>query len=280
MSEHPRETLKRLEQQARKRFGQNFLVNPHAVKRIVRLSKAGPGQKVLEIGPGLGALTRELLATGCDLRAVELDRDLAAHLREELPEVTLVQGDAMKVTLDEMAPGDGWSVCANLPYNVSTRILRRLIVEPRFERLVLMFQKEVADRLSARPQTKAYGSLSVVIQAYAHPRVAIKLGPKDFHPKPKIDSAVVLFERRPVPLLNGCELAHFEKVVRGGFSHRRKTLVNALAGLWSKDVARQALESTVGLGRRAEELDVTSWGKLAAALPPAGSPGVREKMVR
>ena len=266
MTEHPRTTLRRLEQQARKRFGQNFLVNETAVSRIVRLSKAKEGTRTLEIGPGLGALTRKLAATGTELRAVELDRDLAAHLRQEIPSLTLIEGDAMKVPLDEMAPGDGWTVCANLPYNVSTRILRRLIVEDRFERLVLMFQKEVAERLSARPNTKAYGSLSVVVQAYAHPRLAIKLGPSDFHPQPKIDSAVVLFERRADPLLNGCTLEHFEKVVRAGFSHRRKTLSNALSSTFPKDQARAALDATVGLGRRAEQLDVTSWGQLAAAL--------------
>ena len=252
MSEHPVQTLRRLEQQARKRFGQNFLVRESAVKRIVQLCGAREGVKVLEIGPGLGALTRALIDTGATLRAIELDRDLAAHLRVELPELDLVEGDALRVDLSEVAPGTGWVCCANLPYNVSTRILRRVLVDRRFDRLVLMFQREVAERIVAGPGSKTYGSLSVLVAAHAQARLALSLGPADFHPRPKIDSAVVVFELldsgRPL------DLEHFEKVVRAGFSQRRKVLANALGPAFGKDVARKALAETVGTGRRAESL--------------------------
>lgn len=263
MSEHPRKTLQRLEQQARKRFGQNFLVKESAVRRIVKLSGAAEGVKVLEIGPGLGALSRALMETGAQVRAIELDRDLAEHLRLELPELDLVEGDALQIDLDDAVPGAGWVCCANLPYNVSTRILRRLLVDRRFDRLVLMFQREVAQRLVAPPGSKVYGSLSVMVAAHAEARVALTLGPADFHPKPKIDSAVVVFELRDSELR---DVEHFEKVVRSGFSQRRKVLENAVGSVYGKDVAKVALAATVGTGRRAESLALDEWKALSEAL--------------
>ena len=262
----PRQLLGQLQQRARKRFGQNFLVDHHAVANIVRLSKAAPGRQVLEIGPGLGALTEKLVATGCQLRCVELDRDLAAFLVERHPQLELVQGDAVKLSLDEMAPGQGWTVCANLPYNVGTKILLRMLPEARFSRMVLMFQLEVAQRITAVPGTKAWSSLSVMAQVFTRPRLAITLPPAAFHPRPRIHSGVVLFERRDQPLLGGVDAAHFEKVVRAGFSQRRKTLRNSLSTAFDKAFAAQALEATVGGGRRAEQLSLEEWGTLASAL--------------
>lgn len=261
--EHPRDTLRRLEQQARKRFGQNFLVSEHATKRIVRLAGAGEGTRVLEIGPGLGALSRALLDTGAQVRAVELDRDMAAHLRSDLPDLDLVEGDALQVDLDEVAPGTGWVCCANLPYNVSTRILRRLLPDRRFDRLVLMFQKEVAQRLVAGPGSKTYGSLSVLVAAHAKARLAFTLGPGDFHPRPKIDSAVVVFD-----LVDSTveDLEFFEKVVRAGFSQRRKVLENAMGSVFGKERVSPVLEATVGGRRRAESLSLAEWIRLAEAL--------------
>ncbi len=263
---HPAQLLGQLEQRARKRFGQNFLVDEHAVKNIVSLSQAGPGRRVLEIGPGLGAMTGTLLETGCDLRCVELDRDLAAFLTERHQGLELIQADAMKLPLDELAPGDGWIVAANLPYNVGTRILLRMLPQPRFTRLVLMFQLEVAQRIVAEPRTKAWSSLSVMAQVFTRPYLAIHLPPTAFHPRPKIHSAVVVFERREQPLLGGVDPVFFEKVVRAGFSQRRKTLRNALSTAFDKAHAARALDATVGGGKRAEELKLEDWSVLAAAL--------------
>jgi 16S rRNA (adenine1518-N6/adenine1519-N6)-dimethyltransferase len=270
MNPHPSTILRSLEQRARKRFGQNFLCDERAVAHIADLSGAAPGVKVLEIGPGLGALTRVLSARRCELTAVELDRDLAEYIRGTLPSVNVIQGDALKVDLDELAPGTGWHCAANLPYNVGTRILLRLLPEqPRFSRLVLMFQKEVAKRITAEPRTKAYGSLSLMAQAFSRPRLAFTLPPGAFHPAPKIHSAVVAFDLRKDPLTGGASPKAFERAVRAGFSQRRKRLANALSNQYTKELALDVLASTVGEMRRAEELSLEEWGTLANALEQA-----------
>lgn len=268
--EHPAVQLRLLEQRARKRFGQNFLTDPNAVRRIAKLGGVEKGTQVLEVGPGLGALTRALHQAGGTVHAIELDRDLADYLETTLPSLVLTRGDAMKVDLDQAAPGEGWVCCANLPYNVGTRILLRLLpLYPKFTRLVLMFQREVANRIVALPRTKAYGSLSVMCQAFSKPRYGFTLPPGAFHPPPKIHSTVVVFDLRETPLLGGASPKGFEKAVRAGFSQRRKTLVNALSSQYEKAGARAVLEQTVGLGRRAEELNLDEWGSLAAGLESA-----------
>jgi 16S rRNA (adenine1518-N6/adenine1519-N6)-dimethyltransferase len=253
-----------MKHRARKRFGQNFLVDKGALLRIAAMSRGA--DKVLEIGPGLGALTRAMREQGTEVRAVELDRDLAEHIRMTLPTVDLVEGDALKLSLEEMAPGEGWVVCANLPYNVGTQILLRMLPEhPRFSRLVLMFQKEVAKRITAVPGTKAYGSLSVLVRAHAKARIVLELPPTAFDPAPKVESAVVELILHP-PKLDGVPTPHFEKVVRAGFSLRRKTLENALSRTFSKDRARAATAVANVAGKRAEQLDLARWVALAKAL--------------
>ena len=270
--EHPAVQLRALEQQARKRFGQNFLVDPNAVSRIAKLGGVKPGTRVLEIGPGLGALTRALAEAGGTVHAIELDRDLAEYLEGALPDLVLTRGDAMKEDLELAAPGEGWVCCANLPYNVGTRILLRLLpLSPKFTRLVLMFQREVANRIVAEPRTKAYGSLSIMCQAFSKPRYGFTLPPEAFHPAPKIHSSVVVFDLREQPLLGGATPEGFEHAVRAGFSQRRKTLVNSLSSLYEKEKARAVLDETVGLGHRAEELSLEEWGSLAFGLEQAGA---------
>ena len=270
---HPAVRLRTLELQARKRFGQNFLVRPDAIELIVRAAGLGPGGRALEIGPGLGSLTRALLDTGCPVRAVELDRDLAAVLREDLPALDLVEGDALRLPLDEMAPGGGWTAVANLPYNVGTLILLRLLGEPaRFGRLVLMFQREVGDRLEAKVGEEAFGALSVQVQARARVSHVLDLPPEAFHPRPKIWSVVLRFDPFPEPdfgrgsrgALSG---ADFDRAVRAGFSQRRKTLQNALSSLYPKAVVQGALASAgIDPSRRAETLQLEEWRRLAPAL--------------
>ena len=270
--EHPAVQLRLLEQRARKRFGQNFLTDPNAVTRIAKLGGVREGTRVLEVGPGLGALTRALHQAGGTVHAIELDRDLADYLESELPSLVLTRGDAMKSDLELAEPGDGWVCCANLPYNVGTRILLRLLpLYPKFNRLVLMFQREVANRIIAEPRTKAYGSLTVMCQAFSKPRYGFTLPPGAFHPPPKVHSTVVVFDLREEPLLGGASPEGFEHAVRAGFSLRRKTLVNALSCLYEKEAARAVLDETVGLGHRAEELSLEEWGRLAFGLEQSGA---------
>ena len=270
MSEHPRKILARLEQRARKRFGQNFLASESAVQRIADLAQAGPESRIVEIGPGLGSLTRVFLERGSRVRAMEIDRDLVAFLQEELPALELFEGDAVKADWEALAPGEGWCLCANLPYNVATTLVTRLVTQaPRFSRLVLMFQREVAKRLVAQPRTSAYGSLSVHVQAWSQVKLAFHLPPSAFHPAPKVKSSVVVFQPRDIPRLGGCDPAFFERAVRAGFSQRRKTLLNSLSSAFDRDQVRAALEVTGNDGRRAEELTVDEWGALARSLQDA-----------
>lgn len=256
---HPAQRLRALEQRARKRFGQNFLVSDELAANIVAAAGVRRGERVLEIGPGLGVLTRALLAAGADLTAIELDRDLAVILREDLPALHLLEGDALRVDLPDVD-----RVVANLPYNVGTPLLLRLL--PLGRPMALMFQKEVGDRLVATPGTKAWGSLSVQVRLWSKPEILVDLGPGAFYPPPKVRSVVVGF-RPIVPDFGGVPPEHLEKVVRAGFAARRKTLENAIGQVWSKDVAAAALaEAGIAPSLRAEVIDLPAWRRLAAAL--------------
>lgn len=264
---HPAQVLRALEQRARRRFGQNFLTRPETAARIAGLAELKPGDRVLEIGPGLGALTRALVATGAAVRAVELDRDLADYLEAALPELDLVRGDALKIDWAQVAPGTGWAVCANLPYNVATPLLQRLLDEEgRFSRLVLMFQKEVAERLTAAPGGKAYGAMTVRVAARAEVRMGFILPKGAFHPQPGVDSAVVVIRPLSAPRFGPAGRERFDQTVLAGFSQRRKTLENALKATFGRDQAHAACAAVGVSGRRAEVLSLSEWQDLAAAL--------------
>ncbi|MFZ5476422.1 MAG: 16S rRNA (adenine(1518)-N(6)/adenine(1519)-N(6))-dimethyltransferase RsmA [Myxococcota bacterium] len=254
---HPAARLRELEQRARRRFGQNFLVNPGVCERIVAAATLRPGEHVLEIGPGLGVLTSALLDVGARVTCVELDRDLAAALRESHPSVTLIEGDALKVDLPAAD-----AVVANLPYNVATPLLMKLLAA-RYPRMVLMFQREVADRLEAGVDDDAYGALSVQVAARARVERVLTLPPGAFHPPPKVHSAVLRFDPFPSPDLP----EGFDRTVRLGFSLRRKKLINALASDLDKERALAALAAAgIDPGVRAETVDLAGWRRLAEAL--------------
>lgn len=274
MSDDPRALLKQLETRARRRFGQHFLTRTDIVDRMVRGARVKAGDRVVEIGPGLGILTRALLRAEAKVTAVELDRDLAQFIREELPEVELIEADAAKVHWEQVVE-PGAKVVANLPYNVGTTVVMQLLRlidrgPRRFDSITVMLQKEVVDRLMAVPGTKQYGALTVEAAVRGQPVYVLAVPPGAFHPPPKVKSSVVRFDVFERPDLQ-VEPAHFDRVVRAAFSQRRKTLANSLGAAFGKDRVRDVIQ-TLGLDPqvRAERLDVSSFQALAGALEEPG----------
>ncbi len=253
---HPATRLRELEGRAKRRFGQNFLVNDGLAETIVLRAGVRPGDRVLEIGPGLGVLTAALARAGARVHAIELDRDLAAALPEVVPDVVLVQGDALKVPLPEVD-----RVVANLPYNVATPLCMRLL--PLGVPMALMFQREVADRIEADPGSRTYGALSVQIQARARVERLVSLPPGAFHPAPKVHSAVVGFTPIAAPDFGGASAEEFDRVVRMGFSSRRKTITNSLGNHVGRERAITWCHAAgIDPGTRAEQVDLSGWRRL------------------
>ena len=255
---------------ARKRFGQHFLASDGVIERIVAAAGISPGDPVLEVGPGPGVLTAALVRAGAQVTAVELDRDCASHVSALLPMVRVVQGDAASLDLGPLLPGSGWRCVSNLPYNVGTRILLRLLDhQPPLERLVLMLQREVALRLWAPPGDRARGSLSVAVQARAEVSRVCKVPPGAFLPPPKVESAVVLLRPRtgePVP-------AGLDAVLRAAFAAPRKTLRNNLRAAWGPAAEQAMADAQVSPGARPAELDLDAWLRLEAAARSTSASG-------
>lgn len=248
-------------------LGQNFLGDANTARKIVRLAGVGVGDQVVEIGPGLGALTVALVATGAKITAVELDRHLVAVLRETVEPLgaRIVHGDALRVRWADLL-GDGASqvVVGNLPYNMAVPIVLRVLDEaPSVARLLVMVQREVADRLVAWPGSKSYGAVTVHVAYWAEAAMVGRVAPSVFVPRPNVESALVSLVRRPEPAVDPStvSLARLMAVVRAGFAQRRKMLRSALAGMVD-DQAYVAAE--VSPTARAETLDVAAWGRLAA----------------
>ncbi|MFP5322807.1 MAG: 16S rRNA (adenine(1518)-N(6)/adenine(1519)-N(6))-dimethyltransferase RsmA [Acidimicrobiia bacterium] len=246
-------------------LGQNFLVDPNTARRIAAASGAGPGDHVLEVGPGLGSLTLALAEVGAAVTAIELDRYLAPVLEQVVadvePPVRVVQGDALAVDLAELlADAPAWRLAANLPYNVGTTILLRILEEaPSVTGGVVLVQREVAERLAARPGDDAHGIPSVKASWWVDARVGGRVPASVFHPRPRVDSAFVTFERHDPPGDDDLRRRAFA-LVDAGFGQRRKMLRRSLAGL--VDVER--LEAAgVDPTRRAEELALDDWVRLA-----------------
>lgn len=215
---------------ANKRLGQNFLIDPNIVRKIVTLAEITPETVVLEIGPGRGVLTEALSKAAGHVVAVEIDPVLHRLLQErqaDWPNVELVCGDALVYPLERLPAGT--VVVANLPYYISTPLMFRLLdCRECFPRMVLMLQNEVADRLVARPGTADYGVLSLMAQYAAHITKAFKVSAQCFRPRPEVGSAVVLLRRKESPPLKSEEEPRFAALVKAAFAHRRKTLVNSL----------------------------------------------------
>jgi len=215
---------------AKKRLGQNFLIDQNIVRKIVAAAELAPADTVVEIGPGRGVLTEALAAVVSRVVAIEIDRELHALLQarqREWPNVELIHGDALTHPFDRLPAGG--IVVANLPYYISTPILFKFLeYRERFPRLVLMLQNEVADRLVAKAGDPDYGVLSVMTQYAADVTKAFKVSPNCFRPRPEVGSAVVVLRPRPAGLLPRAEESRFAGVVKAAFAHRRKTLVNSL----------------------------------------------------
>lgn len=259
-----------------KSMGQNFLVVPQVPIDIADASGAGQGCAVLEIGPGIGPLTVQLAQRASRVVAVELDRSLAPVLADTLSEYSNVEvlfGDVMKLDLDQLI-SDKFSdftpiVCANLPYNITTPVLTKLLESKRFSAITVMIQREVARRICARPGTADYGAFSVFCQYHAQCQYRFEVGPECFLPAPKVTSAVVTLTPQPKSQCVQDPDAFFQ-VVRAAFAQRRKTLLNCLGaayGQYSKDQLR-ALLVRCGLPEdvRGERLGILEFAALADAL--------------
>jgi 16S rRNA (adenine1518-N6/adenine1519-N6)-dimethyltransferase len=255
----------------RKRFGQHFLHDEAVLERMVAALALRRDDRVLEIGPGEGALTAHLAPAVDRLVAIEIDRDLVAALHARFPAVEIVSADVLRADLGALLAGtDAWRVVGNLPYNISTPLLGRLLdVASRLRDMHFLLQKEVVDRLAAEPGTKAWGRLSVMAQWRLHVEPLFGIAPGSFRPPPKVQSTFLRL--RPKPVDASVDAAVLARVVAMAFQQRRKRLSNALQSLaidWSR--------APVDPGLRADAVDLAGYAALARFL--AGSIGRHEGM--
>ena len=255
--------------------GQNFVVDPNTVRRIARLAGVGAGDRVVEIGAGLGSLTLALAETGAAVTAIEVDTRLVPALRSvvEPVGVTVVEGDALRLDWSSLL-GDGpsdplsgplgpWILVANLPYNVATPLVADLLDGvPAISRMLVMVQREVGERLAAGPGDDAYGAVSVKVAYWATAKVVGRVPATVFHPVPNVESALVRIDRRPAPAVGpDVDPEWLFRLVRAGFGQRRKMLRRSLAALVPPEAFAAA---GIRPEARAEELAVEDWGRLAA----------------
>ncbi len=267
-----RHIMKAFNLRASKKLGQNFLVDANIVRGIVEAAGAQPGDKILEIGPGIGTLTQGLAESGAEIVAVELDKKLPAVLAETLAaydNVTIVPGDILKVNIPEIMGEGPFKVAANLPYYITTPILMALLERHLpISILVTMVQKEVALRMIARPGSKIYGALSVAVQYYTKPHIAFDVPPRSFIPAPEVDSVVVVCDVREKPAVEVKDEKMFFKVVKAAFGQRRKTIANAMKGAgFTKEIIEAAFAKCgIDSGRRGETFSLEEFAALADAI--------------
>lgn len=254
------------EHRARKRFGQNFLHDHGIINRIVRAIAPKPDDQLVEIGPGQGAITEELLHSGCQLDVIELDRDLAPILLEKfagLDNFRLHQGDALRFDFSKLSNDKPLRVVGNLPYNISTPLIFHLLSQQALiGDMHFMLQKEVVDRLAAEPGNKAWGRLGIMAQYYCRVESLFEVPPECFNPRPKVQSAIVrLIPHRQLPH-PAEDVATLQRVLREAFNQRRKTLRNNLKNL----ISAEQLEA-IGLnpGERPEKLSLADFVAIANA---------------
>jgi len=251
---------------AKKRFGQHFLHDRTVIDKIIAAAQLDSQQQVVEIGPGLGVLTDELLTRSAHVQVMEIDRDLIARLeaRNDL-RLTVHAGDVLKLPWRDFLLQPPYTLVANLPYNISSQIVFRLI-EHRdlFKQLVLMFQREVGERLVATPGGKDYGILSVLCQLWFEIKTVTRVKPGAFSPPPKVDSIVLQFQTLQQPRVDPVDEVLFKKVVKGAFTQRRKTLRNSLlaSGFTAEDIDISLQQAGISPGCRGETLSLQNFSDL------------------
>ncbi|MCR5501764.1 MAG: 16S rRNA (adenine(1518)-N(6)/adenine(1519)-N(6))-dimethyltransferase RsmA [Lachnospiraceae bacterium] len=269
---------------ARKRYGQNFLIDANILRKIAEGSGAGKEDTILEIGPGIGTLTQVLAETAGSVVAVEIDRDLIPVLEDTLsdhPNVTVINEDILKADLSELsvryAGGRPFRVVANLPYYITTPIIMELLrKEAPVSSITVMIQKEVAERMQAQPGTKDYGALSLAVQYYSEARILTEVSKECFLPRPKVDSSVIRLDRygalrrEDFSLTEDTENLMFG-LIRAAFNQRRKTLANAVSNDASLPFSREETgEALTGMGLsemiRGEKLSLAEFAALAIVL--------------
>ena len=253
----------------KKKLGQNFLQDPNILDKIVRIAEVGQEDTVLEIGPGLGSLTRHLAASAKEVVAVEIDSWIIPALKDSLsdyPNATVIKGDMLKVSPSEIINAPEYLVVANIPYYITSALLRHLLENnPRPRRLVLTIQKEVAKRICT-PDGKKMSLLALSIQVYGKPEIAGHIPAGAFYPPPKVDSAVIRIDLYEEPRIPVSLLDNFFQLAKAGFRQKRKTLRNALAGglgISTTETETLLTSAEIDPGRRAETLNLAEWGKLS-----------------
>ena len=274
----PRNILKKYGIRPLKRLGQSFLIDNNITKKIVMISDIKSGDIVVEIGSGLGIMTAIIAQEAKRVIALEIDKYMVDILREELKNhsnVEIVQTDVLKYDFSSAyseSPSEKLKVIGNIPYNISSQILFRLIqFRDYISSMVLMFQKEVAERIIAPPGTKEYGILSVIVSMYAKPSLEVSVPGSCFYPKPNVDSSVLKLTIREAPLFDIKNPDFFSKVVKTAFSKRRKTLLNNLKDSDLLKASKKDITDILELlnidgNRRGETLTVEEFGKLSNAL--------------
>ncbi|MBA2459302.1 MAG: ribosomal RNA small subunit methyltransferase A [Gemmatimonadales bacterium] len=257
---------------AKRRLAQHFLTDPHILGRIADALAPSPGDTVLEIGPGPGGLTSALLGRAGRLVAIEKDAELIPGLRARFPAAEIVEGDALDLDWHPLA-GPGFLVAGNIPYNITSPLIDKALEPPRPARIVFLVQREVADRISAPPGGGEYGALTVGVRVVARAERLFVVPAGAFHPRPKVDSALLRLTPLAAPLVSDADRGRFRRLVVGLFGFRRKQLQRGLRELtgWSPEWARSALERA-GLDpmARPETVPPEGYVRLLAALVDAG----------
>ena len=250
-------------------LGQNFLADPNTARRIVRIAGVEPGDRVLEIGAGLGSLTLALLEREARVLALERDRKLRGVLEQVVGgqgDARVVTGDALDIDFAALLGTETWRCVSNLPYNVATPVIVRLLEEaPSVESALVMVQREVAERLVAGPGSRAYGAVSVRIGYYAHARIAGMVPRTVFVPAPKVDSALVELIRRDAPPVDVPSPERLFELVRAGFAHRRKMLRRTLPAVLGEETMSLLDDAGIDPRARPESLGLVEWAALARA---------------
>lgn len=256
-----------------KGLGQNFLIDDSVLQDIVNSANIDKDDLVIEIGPGVGTLTKELLKKAKKVCAIELDYELIPILNEELKEFNnfeLIHKDALKIDFNELIGEElNTKLVANLPYYVTTPIISKLLKENyKFESLTIMIQKEVGERIAANPDTKEYGALSIFVQYYCDVEIIRRVSPDSFVPRPKVDSIVIKLIKLSEPKVKVKSKELFFKIVRSSFNMRRKTLWNGLKSLKlpQEELEKAFHDAGIDPKRRGETLSLNEFGKLADSI--------------